>query len=94
MQYTHCPRKHPRGSSPHQEMKQRLDDWVRGLLPIEQPAEDSSTSPYESIPLQPVGQRVDHGENWFLRNLVLIGSGTRQDARYEPGIIHEEIRRP
>jgi len=59
MQHTHYRRKHPRDSSPHQEMKQRLDDWVRGILPIEQPAEDSSTSHRESNLLQPVDQRVD-----------------------------------
>ncbi len=42
-------RKHLRGSSPHQEMKQGFDNWVRGLRStpltrsIEQAPEDSLT---------------------------------------------------
>jgi hypothetical protein len=36
MQNTHYQTRHPRGSTPHQEMQQGFDRWVRGLRSIEQ----------------------------------------------------------
>jgi hypothetical protein len=36
MRNTHYQTRHPRGSTPHQEMQQGLDRWVRGLRSIEQ----------------------------------------------------------
>ncbi len=44
MQNNNYRRKHLRGSSPHQEMKQGLDNWVRGLRSIKQAPEDSLTT--------------------------------------------------
>lgn len=51
MQNNNYRRKHLRGSSLHQEMKQGLDNWVRGLRSIERAPKDSLT------PLSGVEQR-------------------------------------
>lgn len=39
MQNNHYQTKHHRGSTPHQEMQQGFDRWVRGLRSIEQDPE-------------------------------------------------------
>lgn len=36
--------KHRRGSSPYEEMHQRLDDWARGLRSLRQPPKGSEQS--------------------------------------------------
>lgn len=41
MQNKHYQTKHHRGNTPHQEMQQGFDGWVRGLRSIEQDPKDS-----------------------------------------------------
>ena len=52
-----------KGSSPHQEMKQGFDKCVKGLRPIEQVTEDSTTQLYRVEHRVDVKRQLTFAEN-------------------------------
>jgi hypothetical protein len=45
MKQTEFPQKHPRGSSPHREIRHEFDSWVKNLRSIEGTPEGPSAPP-------------------------------------------------